>query len=143
MPTRLETPKNALLGATVALLLGAWSVSALASNGFDAHCAEATNELPAPEIPTPSLNIEVAEHGMTQAASDMHAPEAASRSESSVLPALADVPTKSSNDAAEEQSGADESANTAIEPSGTAIQLPGVSEADLPRFRRQMYRTDI
>ena len=143
MTARLVTPKYALLGGTAALLLGAWSVSALASNGFDSHCVEATNELPAPEIPTPSLNIEVAEHGITRASADMDAPAAASHSDSSVLPALADVATKTSSDAVEEQSGADESASTTSERPESALQLPGVSEADLPRFRRQMYRTDI
>ncbi len=98
----------------MALLLGAaWSVSALASDG------------------------------MTRATADMDAPAAASHSDSSVLPALADGATKSSSDVVDEQAGADESANTVNEPAESALQLPGVSEAALPRFRRQMYRTDI
>ena len=143
MTAQLVTPKYALLGGTAALLLGAWSASALASDGFDSHCTEATNALPAPEIASPSLNIEVVEHGMTRAADNMDAPAAESNSDSSALPALAGVATESSSVAVEEQAGAEESANTANKPAESALQLPGVSEAALPRFRRQMYRTDI
>ncbi len=143
MTARLVTPKYALLGGATALLLGTWSASALASHSFHTNCDQATAELPAPEIPAPSLNVVVSEHGLTSAAADMDAPAAASHSDSGVLPALAEVTTKSTGNAVEEQAGADESANTANEPTESALQLPGVSEAALPRFRRQMYRTDI
>ena len=143
MTARLVTPKYALLSGTAAVLLGAWSMSALASNGFETHCSAATRALPAPEIPVPSLTVKVVEHGLTSAAADMDAPTAESVSEPDVAPALADVTTKSSGNAVEKQAGVDESAGTASEPPGSALQLPGVSEADLPRFRRQMYRTDI
>ena len=127
MKARLVAPKYALISGTATLLFGAWSGSALASNGFDAHCAESNDALPAPEIPAPSLTIEVAEHG----------------SESAVSPALADVTKKLSTDNLDEQAGADESSDTNTQPPGSALRLPGVSEANLPRFRRQMYRIDI
>ncbi len=143
MTTRLVTPKYALLRGTAAVLLGAWSMSAVASNGFDTHCTEATDALPAPEISIQVLTINVVEHGLISVTADMVAPAADSVSDAVVSPALADVTTKSSSDAADKQAGVDESAPTANELPGSALQLPGVSEADLPRFRRQMYRTDI
>ncbi len=92
--------------------IGVWSTSALASNGFDTNCEGVTDELPAPEIPAPSLTIKVADHG----------------------PSTAD---------ADEEAGSDETANTVNVPLGTVLRLPGVSDEDLPRFRRQMFRTDI
>ncbi len=143
MTARLVAPKYALLSGTAALLLGAWSASALASNGFDTHCTEANDALPAPEIPAPSLTIKVAEHGLTIASAPMDAPAARSGSESAVSPALADVTKELSTDDPDEQAGADDSANTNTQLPGAALRLPGVSDANLPRFRRQMYRKDI
>ena len=143
MIARLVTPKHALLSGTAAVLLGAWSMSALASNGFETICSAAARALPAAEIPVRSLTIEVVEHGLTSAAADMDAPTAESVSEAVVSPALANVTTKSLGDAVEKQVGLDETAGTASELPGSALQLPGVSQANLPRFRRQMYRTDI
>jgi len=140
---RLVAPKYALLSGTAVLLLGVWNVNALASNGFDTHCTEASNELPAAEIPAPSLAIKVAEHGLSSAAADMDAPVAEPGSESVASPALAGVTTEPPTDEEKEPQGAKESTNTARELPGTALRLPGVSDADLPRFRRQMYRTDI
>ena len=143
MTARLVAPKYALLCGTAALLLGAWSVSAFASNGFDTHCTEANNALPTPKIPAPSLTIEVAEHGLTIAAAEMDTPAAKSDNKSAVSPALADVTKKLSADDLDEQAGADESANTITQPPGAGLRLPGVSDENLPRFRRQMYRKDI
>jgi hypothetical protein len=140
---RLVAPKYALLSGTAALLLGAWSASALASNGFDTQCTEANDALPAPKIPAPSLTIEVTEHGLTIASAHMDAPEAKSGSKSAVSPALADVTKQLSTDDLDEQAGTDESAGTNTQPPGAALRLPGVSDANLPRFRRQMYRIDI
>jgi len=140
---RLVAPKYTLLSGTVALLLGAWSASALASNGFDTHCTEANDALPAPKIPAPSLTIEVAEHGLSIASVHMDATAAKSGSESAVSPALADVTRQLSTDDLNEQAGADESVGTITQPPGAALRLPGVSDANLPRFRRQMYRIDI
>ncbi len=143
MKARLVAPKYALIGGTAALLFGVWSGSALASNGFDAHCTESNDALPAPKIPAPSLTIEVAEHGLTFASADMDATAAKPGSEPAVSPALADVTKKLSTENLDEQAGADESFDTNTQPPGSALRLPGVSEANLPRFRRQMYRIDI
>ena len=143
MTARLVAPKYTLLSGTAALLLGAWSASALASNGFDTHCTEANDALPAPKFPAPSLTIEVAEHGLTIASVHMDATAAKSGSKSAVSPALADVTKQLSTDDLDEQAGADESAGTNTQPPGAALRLPGVSDANLPRFRRQMYRIDI
>jgi len=141
--TRLVAPKYALLGGTAALLLSAWSASAFASNGFDTHCAEANDALPTPKIPAPSLTIEVVEHGLTIASADLDTAAAKSDSKSAVSPALADAAEKLSTDDLDEQAGADESAGTNTQPPGAALRLPGVSDENLPRFRRQMYRKDI
>lgn len=143
MTARLVAPKYTLLSGTAALLLGAWSASALASNGFDTHCTEANDALPAPKIPAPSLTIEVAEHGLSIASVHRDAPAAKSGSKSAVSPALADVTKQLSTDNLNEQAGADESVGTNTQPPGAALRLPGVSDANLPRFRRQMYRIDI
>jgi hypothetical protein len=123
--------------------LGAWSASALASNGFDTHCTEADDVLPAPKIPAPTLTVEVAEHGLTIASAHMDAPAANPGSESAVSPALADVTKNPSVDDLDEQANADESTGPSTQPPRSVLRLPGVSDADLPRFRRQMYRTDI
>ena len=143
MTARLVAPKYALLSGTVALLLGAWSASALASNGFDTHCTEADDALPAPKIPAPSLTVEVAEHGLTIASTHMDAPAAKPGSESAVSPALADVTKNPSVDDLDEQADADESTRSSTRSPRSMLRLPGVSDANLPRFRRQMYRTDI
>jgi len=140
---RLVAPKHALLGSTVALLLGAWSMSAFASNGLDTHHTEADDALPAPKIPAPSFTVEVAEHGLTIASVHLDAPAAKPGNDSAVSPALADVTKKPSTDDLDKQADADESTGSNTQPPGPALQLPGVSDANLPRFRRQMYRTDI
>jgi hypothetical protein len=63
--------------------------------------------------------------------------------ESAVSPALADATKKPSTDDLDKQADADESTGSNTQPPGPALQLPGVSDANLTRFRRQMYRTDI
>ena len=143
MTARLVAPKYALLGGTVALLLGAWSASALASNGFDTHRTETDDALPAPNIPAPSLTVEVAEPGLTIASAHIDAPAAKPGSESAVSPAWADVTKNPPTDDLDKQADADESTGSKTQPPGPALRLPGVSDENLPHFRRQMYRTDI
>ena len=145
MAARLVSRNYAWLSSTAVLLLGVYSASALASNGFDTQCNEATDELPAVEIPAPSLTIKVVDHGLTSAAAEMDA-AAAEPSDASVAvaaTALTDVITETSTENAAEKVGAKEVVNSNDEPPGTALRLPGVSESDFLRFRRQMYRTDI
>ena len=129
--------------SSITVLLGICSASALASNSFDTQCNDATNELPAVEIPAPSLTLEVVDHGLTSAAADMAAAAAEPGDASVAAAALADVTTETSIENAAEKVGAKEVANSDAEPPGTALRLPGVSDADFLRFRRQMYRTDI
>ena len=129
--------------SSIVVLLGFCSASALASNSFDTQCNEATNELPAVEIPAPSLTIEVIDHGLTSAAADMNAAVAEPIDASVAAAALADVTAKTSTENAAEKVGAKELAGSDDEPPGTALRLPGVSDSDFLRFRRQMYRTDI
>jgi hypothetical protein len=73
----------------------------------------------------------------------MNAPAANPGNESAVSPALADVTKKPSTDDLDNQADADESTGSNTQTPGPALRLPGVSDASLPRFRRQMYRTDI
>ena len=144
MTTRSRRSKYALSGATVALLLGTWSTSALASSGFKTHCSEVTHELPAPEIPAPSLNIKLADHGLIDATADMNAPASEPGNETLPSPALADIKNKSAPETANDDNLVEDAKAVPVsKPSETALTLPGVPEEDQPRFRRQMYRTDI
>lgn len=143
MAARLVSPNYAWLNSIAVLLLGVSSASALASNSFETQCNEAADELPAVEIPTPSLTIEVVDHGLTSATADMNAPTAEPGNESVAAAAMAVVISEASTENAAEEVSAEEAANSDAEPPGTALRLPGVSDSDLLRFRRQMYRTDI
>jgi hypothetical protein len=140
---RFSKSKFALTGGITALLLGLWTIPALASSGFTTHRSEVTAELPSPEIPRPSLNIKLVDHGLIEAAADMKAPAAEPADEEVPAPALAKVKTTSSTEEVEEDVADENVAIPVSDPPGTALRLPGVSEKDQPRFRRQMNRTDI
>ncbi len=143
MAARLVSSNYAWLNSIAVLLLGVSSASALASNSFETQCNEAVHELPAVEIPTPSLTIEVVDHGLTSATADMNAPTAEPGNASVAAAAMADVISETSTENAAEEVSAEEAANSDAEPPGTALRLPGVSDSDFLRFRRQIYRTDI
>jgi hypothetical protein len=129
-------------GATTTLLLGLACSSAFASNGFTVDCDGVNAALPAVEIPTPSLVIRTVDHGLTDSAADMKDPASDPSVEKITSPALAEVADVSLSSS--ESSSADEEAAVPVNDlPETALSLPGVSEKDQPRFRRQMYRTDI
>ena len=143
MTTRLVPSKNALLSGPgfVALLLLGWCLPGLAATGVDIKCPESEREnnlvvtdveLPRPAIPL--LKIEVTDHGVDS--------EADIEAELVDPPLISPAASTSSDEdeATTDVEGADATRNDAAP---TATRLPGVSETDQPRFRRQMYRTDI
>ena len=143
MTTRFDKSKFSLTGAATALLFALSCSPVLASNGFKTHCSEATEELPASEVAVLSLDIRLVDHGPIDAAADMKAPATEPTDEDLPSPALADATTTKSTDDAEEKIENDDKSITVSDPPGTALRLPGVSEKDQPRFRRQMNRSDI
>lgn len=132
-----------LAGATAALLLGLSCSSAFASNGFKSDCEEINDALPEIKIPSPSLTIRRVDHGETDSAADMKDPASDPSAEEIISPALAEVTDVNLIDSSESSSAEDEDVNPVNDLPETALRLPGVSEKELPRFRRQMYRTDI
>ena len=123
----------------VALLLAAWCTSSIAATGVDVECPEternsalATLDITLPALAIPSLTIDAADHGVDSSAA--------------IKEEIVDRPLASpAISAADEEDVTEvdetETANTEAAPAAT--RLPGVSESDQPRFRRQMYRTDI
>ena len=143
MTTRLVPTNNALKSGSglAALLLAAWCSPTLAATGVDVECPESEpqNQLVAtnieiPQLDIPSLKISVADHGV-DSSSDIE-------DEISDPPLASPAVTKGEEveEAAEETEDADAGVS---DTSPTATRLPGVSESEQPRFRRQMYRTDI
>lgn len=136
MTGRSAPPKNATSATGIAgLLLALLSVPALASTGVDVHCPESDKELNTVEISEPALKsalkIEVADNTVD--------------SEDGVADEITDDPAESTKAATPRlsSSGNDDGSTPRDEAPPTATRLPGVSDSDLPRFRRQMYRTDI
>jgi hypothetical protein len=125
------------------VLLGLSCSAALASNGFKSDCDEVSEALPAVKIPTPSLTVRVVDHGLTNSAADMKDPASDPAAEKINSPALAEVADVKLNDNGEATATDDDDALPVNNLPETALVLPGVSEQQLPRFRRQMYRTDI
>lgn len=130
----LQYPPRRAVGVAVAVLAGAWCLPAVASSGVSLHCDQAAATGPAAELtPTPSL-----------AAHTESAMQEILESEAVQVPTLADATVESAVDDVEDSDTADEAVTRRTEtPPVVTTRLPGVSEAILPSFRRQMYRTDI
>lgn len=143
MLKQLDILERFIAGAATALLFGLSCSSAFASNGFKSDCDELNDALPAVEVPTPSLTIRVVDHGLTDSAADMKAPASDPAVEKVTSPALAEVAEVKLSDSSESGSAEKDDAIPANDLPETALRLPGVAEKDQPRFRRQMYRTDI
>ncbi|MGI9272310.1 MAG: hypothetical protein ACR2QT_11080 [Woeseiaceae bacterium] len=88
-------------------------------------------------------SVVLADHGLIDAAADMKDPAAEPTEEKLPSSALAEVKTTSSSEVDEEAVEPDVQATPVSDRPGIAVRLPGVSEKDQPRFRRQMNRTDI
>lgn len=130
-------------GASTALLFSLACSSAFASNGFTADCDSVNETLSNVEIPNSSLAIRTVDHGLTDSAADMKDPASDPSVEKIAAPALADVSDVSLNDSSDSSSVEEDNVVPANDLPETALRLPGVSEKEQPRFRRQMYRTDI
>ena len=128
------------VAAAMALLLGFCSSAAIASSGVAAGNDEVTDALPAPALPSPSLNIKMTDRGLVSAAADMQASAAELSADKVASPALAED-IELTEDQEDDDQGA--GGNPVTDAPETALRLPGVAEQDLPHFRRQMYRTDI
>lgn len=143
MAKQLHRLGRFLAGAATVLLLGLSCSTVFASNGFKSDCDEVNDALPAVEIPTPSLTIRLVDHGETDSAADMKDPASDPAIEKVTSPALAEVADVKLNDSSESSSTETDDAIPVNDLPETALKLPGVAEKDQPRFRRQMYRTDI
>ena len=143
MAKQLHRLGRFLAGAATVLLLGLSCSAAFASNGFKSDCDEVNDALPAVEIPTPSLTIRLIDHGETDSAADMKDPASDPAIEKVTSPALAEVADVKLNDSSKSSSTETDDAIPVNDLPETALKLPGVAEKDQPRFRRQMYRTDI
>jgi hypothetical protein len=121
-------------------LLGLASSAALASSGINVDCNEVTEDLPRPELPSPSLNITVVDHGLGDVAADIQALPSEISAEQIASPVLSDELELAEDS---ESSDSDSVGVPVSTPPETALRLPGVAEEDQPHFRRQMYRTDI
>ena len=131
------------------LLLGAWTGPAHASSGVDSECPEVRNSLEVSQITAPALAIQVVDHAVSSSAEiDEKIDDTKRNANSEVVPELSAATRELLQEVFgdEEQEDADvidEADSTPSELPPTATRLPGVSEEELPRFRRQMYRTDI
>lgn len=144
MTGRLDR-SNRYIGSAAAALLFCLSCStAIASNGFKSDCEEINDALPEVAIPATSLTIRLADHGLTDSEADMKAPATDPASDELTSPALAESTDAKLTDSEETSTTETDAAAAATDDlPETALSLPGVSEKELPRFRRQMYRTDI
>ena len=143
MTKRSTKSKFVLLGGNAALLFAVCCSTALASSGIDSRCSELGTELSSAAAPATKLDIKLADHGLIDAAADMNAPATGPADDEMPSTALAEVSNTASSEVAEKDNNGDDNVLPVSNPPGTALRLPGVSDKDLPRFRRQMNRTDI
>ena len=143
MTTRSVPSKNALTcgSGLAALLLTAWCAPTIAATGVDIECPESEREqklaltdVEIPELVIPALKIDVVDHGVD---SD------ASIDDEIVDPPLTSQAVSSSESSDDTATDIDDADVAPEESAPTATRLPGVSDTDQPRYRRQMYRTDI
>jgi len=141
--TRLVPSKNALLSGPglTSLLLAAWCLPSLAATGVDVECPEtkanialASTELAVPELTNPALELDAA---------DPTGDDSAAIEDEIVARPLASPAVSASEQDDERATDVETSDASGNETTPTATRLPGVSATDQPRFRRQMYRTDI
>ncbi len=143
MAKQLNRLGRSIAGAVVALLLTLSVSSALASNEFKPECDEFSDARPDVKIPTRALTIRVTDHGLSNSAADMKDSASDPEDEKVVSPTLAEVADVKLSDSNETSSVEEDDSIPVNNLPETALRLPGVSAKDQPRFRRQMYRTDI
>jgi hypothetical protein len=130
---------NRYVGSASALLLSLSCSFTYASNLVKSDCDEMNDPPAADASSAPPLAIKMTDHGLTDSASDMRDPASDPAAEKVSSPILADDAEETVTESVTETD-----ASVAVdELPETALRLPGVSDQELPRFRRQMYRTDI
>lgn len=150
MAGRQSTPQHGTIFAVKAalLLLAAWfAAPAMAAPHLETRCddvADASLDIPAHKLTADAVSHDVgAEDGETESANDVLtpsrylAPQAEERVREAfedVAPPLAEAAPVSDDDV----DRADEEARPSVK-----SRLPGVSDSELARYRRQMYRIDI
>ena len=142
MVGRLQTPKQGNFTATLALLLltSGFAVPVLAAPNHDILCDdqhEATLDISAEELATRPVSHELetqknAENTETVSASQLLKP----RFDATVREVFAE-------DEEDVQESETEAEAEVEEPAALRIRVPGISDDDLVRFKRQMYRRDI
>lgn len=144
MTERLHRSKRYIGSATAALLLALSCSSAIAADAIKSACDKISDAPQGVEISDQSLSIKLVDHGPTDSAADMKAPARDPAVEELRSPALTAEAADTSLTEGEDSSAAEtDAAVVADDLPETSLRLPGVSEKELPRFRRQMYRTDI
>ena len=131
MDTRQAPQRYVALGIMALLSLSAWCASALASSET--------------QVPRPSLAPHSDESLTDILDRDVRVPSLRTPDSSTIvtLPALADTRPEATELQNSDREASDEAALLITEVPDLATRLPGVSTADLPRFRRYMLRTDI
>ena len=164
-----STYARSALSFLALLVLAAWASPALASAGPETLCDQAVNVADMPVPSSDKLTIDVVNHGPTDdidaapSIDDSYEESSATgRTKSRVevlLRKIFDEPQLRTIDAGEIQESDQVTAPLAVDKTeavdettsdtnsedstSNAAGLPGVSEDDLARFKRQMYRTDI
>lgn len=130
------------LATTLAgLALGCSSVAASAATGVDEDCPETSAEIVA-EFSPPSLHLDPVENVSDSAVADQHSATArplAGGREGQTSAMLREALPQPVDEA--DAIGADGERSRDLP--ATEMRLPGIADEDLPRFRRQMFRTDI
>ena len=122
-------------GIAAVLLAGAWCGPAFGSSGIDFGCDSSERALAEPPA---VANLSPALAANTESALAEILDDDAVK-----MPVLTDAVTRSNIDSVEETEALQDDTTSDEETPAVVTRLPGVSEAVLPSFRRQMYRTDI
>ena len=129
-------------GLTVVIgLLAAASLQAVASTSIDPECPGMGIVPAAIEIPPPSLRIEKTDLGSAERLPVASSAPVAEAPAPTLATEVLDELLGKQAENADELVDAGDTQQPELPPSAT--RLPGVDDEDMPRFRRQMYRTDI
>ena len=141
MVGRPDTPKQGNTTATLALLLltGGFAVPVLAAPDHDIFCDdhhEATLEISAEELAARPVSHEL------EAQKDQKDTETVS-ADQLLKPRFDATVREIFADDGEDVEDADAETEAEEQPKALRIRVPGVTDEDLVRFKRQMYRRDI
>ena len=131
MITRQAPRQTISLSLTAFLSLGAGSVSAFAAS---------ETQVPCPQL---AAHTDAALHEILDGDSSAKTLQTIDPTNMATLPALAEASADPADLEANETDPSDDAAIRNTEIPDIATRLPGVSSANLPRFRRYMLRTDI